>query len=100
MLLVSLVNSPEWALVLDLMEAECVRAETKLLNAPEDDDKKVLAFHKTAKAAWAGFVGFQKTVNKEVEAGLAMSALDKPRRPLPQETAEQILTGSGPSEED
>jgi hypothetical protein len=89
--LLSITGMPGWNVLLDLMEMECIKQETELINAPEEDEKKILALHKMAKEAWRFFVRMQKQVQLEVEAGIATAELQKPRRPVPEVSAEEIL---------
>lgn len=89
--LLALTTMPGWNVLLDLMEMECIKTETDLINVPEEDETKVLALHKTSKAAWRFFVRIQKQVNTEIEIGMVASELTKPRRPLPETPVEEIL---------
>jgi hypothetical protein len=87
--LFSLLHSPSWPVLLDVLERACIEQETRLINCDVADTKRIIAEHRMAKAYWQIFVAMQKTVNRAAEehAGIA------PERP--QTEVEEILSVEG-----
>lgn len=81
--LLSLVKSPVWPTVLDLMECLCLEEETNLINVDAADEDRVLAFHKISKASWGHFVKFQKRVQQAVNEYLESVAAPPPPNEVP-----------------
>ena len=69
--LARIVSGAGWPVLLDMMEQACGIAESQLVNCPEDDDAKVLALHKVAKANWKFFINLQQLIAREVEQLIA-----------------------------
>ena len=65
--LLALINSEVWEDLLDVMEMQCIEIETQLINTPPEDEAKILASHKYAKAAWVIFTRFQQKVMQEAQ---------------------------------
>lgn len=77
-----MVNSRGWQVALDLMEAAVIEQDTALINAPVEDEAKVLGQHKVAKAAWMFFVDVQKKMQIEINKSLQLE-LEAAADPLP-----------------
>lgn len=76
------VNSPGWAVVLEILEEECQVAEAKLLLAAPHETQKVLSLHNRAQAFRILFESFKLTVSQAL-------AIDKPE--LPELSPEEIM---------
>lgn len=59
----------------DIIEAECIKQETKLINLEPHQKEQILAEYRMSKAFWQIFVGLQKTVQHEVKEHLGQQDL-------------------------
>lgn len=64
--LLSVIQSPGYTVMLDIMERACLQQQTRMVNAPTDNDPMVLAEHKITKAMWGFFIAVQKNVEWEI----------------------------------
>lgn len=77
--LLQLRYSPGYEVLLDLIEMLCIEQETRLINAPAENEAEILAEHKMAKAFWQVFTGLQKKVATEVNIQLQIEMEIKDR---------------------
>lgn len=61
----SIILSPGYEVILDVLEQECARAETELLQVQPEQRDKVLAYHTRAQAFRLLFERFQTAVRNE-----------------------------------
>jgi hypothetical protein len=84
--LLSLIKTPGWEAVLDLMEEECIKAETEHFQTKPEETNKILTGHWTARAMRLFFERIQKAVLYETNEAIS----PEEQEPLSPESVEYI----------
>lgn len=82
-LLKLVTSSPGWEVVLEMMDAECDKAERELLGASVTDANAVIAFHLRAQSFRMFFERLQKHISTEVN--------QVPEAPLPVLSRKELM---------
>jgi hypothetical protein len=65
--LLQIVNTQGYAVILELLEMECVLQDATLMGIDPADEKKVLAEHRVGIAKWELFAEIQRQIEHEVK---------------------------------
>jgi hypothetical protein len=89
--LVQIRHMPGYEVLLDMMEKACIEQETRLINTPVANARKIVAEHRMSKAFWQVFTSFQRQVETEINIHLGLQAEESQRKASEDEDPDQQL---------